>query len=325
MPTRRDDFAGLRLRSAHGVVIVADLEAVGVGPSIRQRLVRECALTLVRPGVYVLGRPTGAWEQNCAIALAAAGPDAVLARWSAARLWKLDGFTVRPADPPSLLPISVNVGRDAGRRGADVHRVPPLEHAAVEDGLRITGINQTLIEVGASLSPTTSPGGHVLTPADQVELALETALHKKRTTIERVTRLVQACAPQREGASVLRAVLARRPVGAAATESWLETRTVQVLRNAGIVNVERQVWMFDRHGAFIGRIDLKIGWVIIECDGREFHGDFEVDRARWAALHAIGYLVLPVTFRLVELRTTEFLRSLQDLSAKAAESAVLPG
>lgn len=303
---------------------MADLEAVGAGPSIRQRLVREGVLTLVRPGVYVLGRPTGAWEQNGAIALAAAGRDAVLARSSAARLWKLDGFTVRPADPPSLLPISVNVGRGAGRRGADVHRVPPLEQAAVEDGLRITGINQTLIDVGANLIATTSPGGHVLTPADQVELALESALHKKRTTIECVTRLLQDSHPQREGATVLRAVLARRPVGAAATESWLETRTVQVLRNAGIVNVERQVRMVDRHGAFIGRVDLKIGWVIIECDGREFHGDFDADRARWAALHAIGYLVLPATFRLVELRTTEFLGSLHDLSAKAAESAFSP-
>ena len=267
----------------------------------------------------MLGRPSATWEQRCAIALAASGRDAVLARASAARLWKLDSFTVRPSDPASTLTISVNVSRGAGHRGPDVHRVQSLEPTADEDGLRITGINQTLIELGAGLAATASPGGHVLTAEDQVELAVECALHNKYTTVERLAELVRECGSRREGADLLRAVLARRPVGAAATESWLETRTVQVLRNAGIVGVERQVRMFDRHGGFIGRIDLKIGGVIIECDGREFHGDFELDRARWAALHAIGYLVLPATFRLVELRTTEFLRSLRDLSAKAAE------
>lgn len=301
------------------MVCVRGLEFFGVGPSVRRRLVREGALTLVRPGVYVLGRPSGTWEQNAAIALASAGRDAALARTAAARVWKLDGFTVSPKDPLSSLPTSVNLPRAAGRRGPDFHRIDPLEMSAVEDGLRITGINQTLIELGAGLAATASPGGHVLTAADEVELALECALHQKLTTVERLADLLRDGGERRDGADVLRAVLARRPLGIAATESWLETRMVQILRNAGIVTVERQVWIYDRRGVRIGRVDLKIGGVIIECDGRAFHPDFEEDRARWAALHAIGYLVLPVSFRMVEFGTTDLLRSLRDLAAKAAE------
>ena len=207
----------------HGVTAVADLESVGIGPSIRRRLVREAALTLVRPGVYVLGRPSGAWEQNAAIALTSAGRDAALARTSAARLWKLDGFTVSAKDPPSLLPMSVNLPRSAGRRGSVFHRIDPLEMAGEKDGLRVTGINQTLIELGAGLAATTSPGGHVLTPEDQVELALEFALHQKLTTVEQLTELLRESGSRREGAEVLRATLARHCTAAVPSRKTLVT------------------------------------------------------------------------------------------------------
>lgn len=212
MHARREEFAGLETHSTQGVVCVRDLACFGFGPSVRRRLVRTAA----------------------------------------ARVWKLDGFTV--------------------------------------------------------------------SPEDQVELALECALHQTLTTVERLADLLRDGGERRDGADVLRAVLAHRMLGIAVAESRLETRMVQIPRNAGIVNVERQVWIFDRRGVRIGRVDLKIGAVIIECDGREFHPDFEEDRARWAALHAIGYLVLPVSFRMVEVGTTELLRSLRDLSAKATEN-----
>ena len=98
----------------------------------------------------------------------------------------------------------------------------------------------------------------------------------------------------------------------------METRTVQVLRVDGWTDVERQVELFDRHGRCIGRVDLLIGRLVIECDSLEFHPDFEADRRRWAALQANGYLVFPITFRALEFHTTDLIRTLRDLLAKAA-------
>lgn len=278
-----------------------------------RRLTREHALTPVALGVYVIGSPTSTWEQNASIQLASGGPDAVLARTAAARLYQLDGFAFRPGVPAGVLPMSVNVTLRDGRRSPHLHRVRSLEPFAVEKDLRVTGINQTLLDLGADLSMALSPGGHRLTPADQVELALESALRDGRTTVDRLEDVLGDCGYRRDGAAVLRVVLDRRPPGAAATESWMETRCIQVLRNDGFIDVERQVPVYDRRGRLIGRVDLVIRRVIVECDGKQFHPDFEKDRERWAALQAMGHLVLPITFRQLEFGTVELLRTLRDL------------
>lgn len=320
MAHRRDDFPDLQAVAVHGVVSANALDGVGVGGSMRRRLVREGTLTLVRHGIYAIGQPTGTWQQRAAIVLASAGEDAVLARSGAARSWALDGFVARPGDRPLVTATPVNIPREASRRPADVYRVRELEAPMSRQGLPVTGINQTLIELGAALPIATSPGGHLLTAADQVELAVESALRLGYTTVAELTEVLGSCGGRRAGIAVLQEVLDRRPFEIACTESWLETRAVQVLRYAGIDDVDRQVTVYDRRGVRIGRVDLRVGRVIIECDGRQFHADFEKDRVRWAALHSIGYLVLPASFMLIEFQTTEFLRSLADLQARASHA-----
>ena len=317
MHQRREIPGDLRGTVAHGVLTAADLEALAITGSVRRRLVRTGELTRLEDGVYVVGRPTGDWLQRCAVRLAKSGRNSMISRGSAARLWGLDGYTVRASDPAVTTPIAVNIGTDDGRRGRHVFRVAATDPVALADGLRITGINQTLMELGAGLTPAPSPGGHILQPIDQVELALESALHLRYTTIERLEGQLAEVARNRAGATVLRAAIARRPADAPATESWLETRAVQVLRNAGITEVERQVTVRNATGAFIGRVDFMIGRVVIECDGREYHDDFEKDRERWADLHAMAYLVLPVTFQKIEFETSTFLRAFRALERRA--------
>ena len=318
MHTRREEFAGLFDESIHGVVTARALTEASAGPSVIRRLASEHALTWVARGVYVIGAPTGSWEQSVAIDLAAAGPDAVVAGAAAARLWGLDGFTTRSGDQPATTAVLLNMSRRDGRRGANLRRVRGLEPHALIGDLPLTGINQTLIELGGTLPIALSPGGHRLTPEDQVELALESALRDQFTTIERLLEVLADCGSRREGAAVLRAVLDRRPLGAPATESWMETRCIQVLRNDGIVDLERQVPVYDRRGRLIGRVDLMLRRIILECDGKQFHPDFEKDRERWAALQAMGHLVLPITFRQLEFGTTALLRTLRELLAVAA-------
>jgi very-short-patch-repair endonuclease len=50
----------------------------------------------------------------------------------------------------------------------------------------------------------------------------------------------------------------------------------------------------------VGRVDLLIGdRLVLELDGREWHSDFEADRARDRQLMALGYLVVRASYRQV--------------------------
>ena len=283
-------------------------------------------------GVFTFSGAPHTYEQDCAVALIVGGPDAAIAGPAAARLHDLDGFAPRRGKPFAVGqrgPVlgeratiagrtpSVNVPRSSGRRGDDLRRVDAFDNVCRIDGLRVIGVTQTLIELGAGLPETQSPGGHRLRAADLVELALESALHQKLTTLDRIRDVLDTVGRTSAGAAALRRVLTVRPFDIAATESWLETRAVQVLRAAGIVDLERQVEIRTPSGVRIGRVDFRRGPVIIECDGAEWHPDFEEDRKRWAALQSAGYLVLPATFQMVEFQTREFIRTMRELTAQA--------
>ena len=321
--------------ASHGVLHVSVLAAHGLHESARRRLVADGLLRRKSVGVYSIAddlNTRGSYEHRCAAALTTAGPDSMLAREAAARWHELDGFAPRRrtstsapiAEQPSVAgrEPSVNVPRSSGRRGSNLHRVDSTAHPSTFGGLRVTGIGQTLCELGSGLAAVESPGKHRLLPIDQVELALECALHRKLITLDHLGLAFDACGGTHRGAAVLRAALARRPPDTLPTESWLETRTVKVLRSDGIIDVERQVTIFDRRGRRIGRVDLRIGGLLIECDSQEFHPEFDKDRARWAKLQAAGYLTLPVTFRQVEFETPDFLRSVRDLLALDRSRAV---
>lgn len=318
--------------SLHGVLDAATLRAHGVHRTARTRLVDDGVLQRGPRGSYILTGAPQTYEQHCAVALLAGGPDAAVSRSAAARLHGLDGFAPRRAQPTAAGQLgallherktiagrvpSVNVPVSSGRR-VGVHRIQTLEQVRTVAGLCVTGVAQTLIELGAGLLEVRSPGGHRLRAEDLVELALESALHQRLTTLEHISDLLNSVGPSHSGAAVLRRVLALRPPGIAPTESWLETRSVQVLRAAGIDDFDRQVEIWTAAGERIGRVDLRRWFVIIECDGREWHPDFEADRQRWVKLQSAGYLVLPATFRLVEFETPRFVASVRELIAQAS-------
>lgn len=338
MTSRTNLLAPTLPDSLHGVLDATTLRAHGVHRTARARLVEDGVLQRHPRGGYILTGAPHTYEQECAIALLAGGPDAAIARSAAARLHELDGFAPRRAkasSPGRLGPVlserntiasyppSVNIPLSSGRRGPDVCRSKTLEHVRTVNGLRVTGVTQTLIELGAGLLEVRSPGGHRLRAEDLVELALESALHQQLTTLEQITDLLDTVGPAHSGSAVLRRVLARRPPGAAPTESWLETRSVQVLRAAGIVDFDRQVEIWTATGERIGRVDLRYFFVVIECDGREWHPDFEADRQRWVKLQSAGFLVIPATFRLVEFETPRFVASVRELMEQASRRLAL--
>ncbi|MFN0029452.1 MAG: type IV toxin-antitoxin system AbiEi family antitoxin domain-containing protein [Acidimicrobiales bacterium] len=300
-----------------GVVTWRQMAEAGIGGRHVRRLIGNGQLLPAARGVYRTPAPNevqGAWRQRARVALLAAGHGAVLARSSGGVLWDLDGFRLRSggrvsawdrAGDPRSWPIELNIAVAGTRRGPGRRRAVPLEAPDCIDRLAVTGIGQTLVELGA----TESPAGLEVT--DRVELALESALRRPLTTLSEIAELADTAASH-HGSATLRRVLARRPTGAAPTESYLETRTVQLLRRKGFADPERQVELFDRHGR-IGRFDFLLaaggiprsrhGAMVLEVDGRATHDNdpsFVIDRLRWDRLTALGLRPMVLTYGLVE-------------------------
>lgn len=303
-----------------GVLTRRQLEQLGSDGHRRGRAVRRGELVRVRPGIFVVQPPPDGvadrWRQSCAVELAAAGPDARLARAAAAALHRLDAW-----EPP--VPISVNVPITSGRRGPNLHRTRPIGAPTEVNGLPVTSIEQTLVELGADLDRRRLCFGERLgpwlAPLDLVELAVESALRRLLISEATLCELAGLLPGRRPGLPVLAEVLRRRPPGQPATESYLETRCVQVLRNAGLPTGQRQVRIFDDLGRFVGRVDFQLApRVLLEVDGRTFHGAarHEEDRRRWTALSSLGYGLAVFTWQDIEFSPRLLAQRVGDLLSR---------
>jgi very-short-patch-repair endonuclease len=132
-----------------------------------------------------------------------------------------------------------------------------------------------------------------------VEAALECALRRRITSIERLWRAIETIGTRgRRGAAVLSALLQvheGRP-----TESALETKFAQFVRRFRLPAPSRQVKVRDKRG-LLARVDFY--WdekaVIVEVDSRSHHlrrEQWEADLRRRNALTSRGLLVLHVTY-----------------------------
>ncbi len=167
------------------------------------------------------------------------------------------------------------------------HRVRrrPLDGPPVDIvGFPCTSALQTLIDLAAVLDD------------DEWEQAMESALRKNLTTVSVLEAAVEDLSRRRlAGVARIRRVLARRPLGAAPTESLLETLFVQLARGLpGLGEPVRQMEVFDDHGLFVARVDLcwpELG-LFIELDGLH-HLQQPVHDARreTAVIAATGWLV----------------------------------
>ncbi len=248
-------------------------------------------------GIWLVGeRATGVegWKQDVAAAAATGGR---IAGQTAAALYSLDGFD------PGLVPIELNVPRGSAARRPGVRVRRMLEDARTVNRITVTGPAETLVDLAADLRP--RPGCAAATKRldafDLVELAVECALHNELVTIADL-RAIARRAGNRPGAQVLREVLAQRPDELTPTESYLETRGVQVLRDAGLPTFDRQVQI----GPY--RVDLGRDHVVIEFLGEEWHHDrtsADFQRIRWLQTQE-HLVVLPVVFGDVEHRTQGF-------------------
>lgn len=282
-----------------------DLRAMGLSRrSLEQRISRG-QLQRVGRSVYLEGpRLTGlqGWCQDVAVAVAS-WPDGLVTGQSAAGLYGLDGF-----DPP--VPLAMQVPPGASGRGQGLRRWQSLEPPERVQEIWCTSPAETLLGLAADLAP--RPGctaaSRKLPPADLVELATESALRRGLVSLASLREVIES-AHRRRGLPSLVEVLDRRP-DQPPTESYLETRFVQVVRDAGLADFDRQVELSDEHGV-IGRVDFQAGAIVVELVGRRWHLDrFDPDHRRYARLTAAGQLLLPFTFNQVEHHSEDVVATL---------------
>ena len=205
----------------HGVVALAQLEALSLSASgVRKRVARG-NLHRVHRGVYAVGRPSltkNGWRMAAVLAY---GPGAVLSHRSAAGLWNL-----RPDNRPSV-EISVPRRSPKRRRGVDVHGMPGLtrKDVTVHRGIPVTTVARALIDLGD------------VTPRRNVELAVEQAeilhLFDKKEIDEALSR-----AGNRHGRTLVSSVLRTLSTTGTLTETDLEEAFLAIARGAGLPDPE---------------------------------------------------------------------------------------
>ncbi len=244
---------------------------------------------------------------------------------AALAIHQLDGFRDREWAPRWCAPAN-------GSRAEHVKRLTQWIEPIYVDGVAIVPVAQGLADAADEVVrvPRWPGDSRFLEPDELIELAVEHALRDQLTTTEELS----VSAKKRKSAALLRRVLQRRPVGVAATESYAETRALQVFRSYGLPEPWRQVSIRSNR-QLLYRADFLIpvlkkpqpDWVtpadgvLIEIDGRAVHdGSFERDYHRNAVYKTLGYEMHAFSPNQIELQTSQTVelitRSLRGLGCR---------
>ena len=231
------------------------------------------------------GAPRSPKQRLRAVTLRAPGQVWVSHRGSGG-FWQLDDV---PAD---TLEFTTCTDIRAAGQHVILHRVGsmPVRDVTEVSGLPITTVHRTLIDLGAVVD------------ADTVEIALECALRRRITIVDRLLRRLDEVGGRgRRGAGVLRAILERRDPATPPTDSALEVRFLLLVRRQRLPVPIRQQVIRDEFG-FVARVDFIYphAGVIIEVESRRHHlspADWERDLRRHNRLAAQGKRVLRITYQ----------------------------
>lgn len=246
-----------------------------------RRRVQAGRLHAMHRGVYVVGHRGFGPEARWTAAALACGPGAGITGAAGARAWGL--LRREPAEIEVVVPH--------GRRGPRAVRVVKARNLALTDitmhrGIPIASVALVLLHLAAR------------GPAAVVESALREAQFLRIYDPATVEDLLDR-SRGRPGVAALRALTEEK----ALTQSELERRMRALCRRSGLPQPVTQLEVVLAPDE-IARVDF--AWpehrLIAETDGREGHltpAAFEADRARDAALTALGWRVVRFTWRQV--------------------------
>jgi hypothetical protein len=177
----------------------------------------------------------------------------------------------------------------------------------VVDNVPVTTVERTIFDLAAVCSRFT------------VDLAIDTALRRKLTTVDKLCAMLRRIGRQgRKGTRLLRGLLADRDANYVPTESEREQMLVRVLREHGLPEPERQFSIYDEHGNFLARPDLVYRdlKIAMEYDSYQYHVGNQAhvrDNRRRNAIVGIGWLPLVATADDVRYgKGSEFARTVRD-------------
>lgn len=240
-------------RKQNGAITRA--QAFGCGASedlINGRLKRGCWVRLYR-GVYQVDPSADPFRVR--LHGLTAHTRGVACRRAAARLFEMDAFD-------ELDTIELDTLSRPDPAGAVIHFTqPPPQFITRRYGIPVTQPEWTLLHLGSVAS------------RDDVECALDCCLRRRWTRFDRLLRLCDQYERRgRDGVYVLRDLLELRAPLRCHTDSILETRCLQAIRNAGLpIPVLQHPIIYN--GRIIARADLAYPHrgVLIETLGHGFH------------------------------------------------------
>jgi very-short-patch-repair endonuclease len=264
----------------HGVFTFHQWLAHGLSASELDREVRRGLIERLHPGVYrVVGAPP-TWRGQLMAAVAGAGEHALASHRSAIALWQLAGTTGRTIE------LTVPRHRRVARAGALVHEcvdLPGMDRAEI-DGIPVTAVHRALLDACRFVV------------AERVGDYLDDAVRRGLTTYSRTAAWLGVVARSGvHGVTRLRGVLAERPGGMVPPGSTFERRMLELIRDHGLPEPERQVTVrADGHD-----FALDFAWptakVGVEADGAEFHtltSQIEHDKWRQNLIQLEGWFLL---------------------------------
>lgn len=248
-------------QAQHGVFTGTQFLEAGFSRDQLRYRIRTGEIEAVDHRVYRHAGTPSSWEQRV-LAACLAGP-AVASHRSAGHLWDFPGI------PDEL--IEVTALRHRRRRSADViwhesYHLSPRDITEIR-GIQLTRPVRTFLDLGAVLDP------------GQLEEVLNEGLRRHLLSIPAVWQRMEQLGPLRRGAGRVRRVLEAHMPGPRAPESVLETRFLQLVRNAGLLLpvCQHEVRV---DGKVVARIDFAYPEVklAIELDGEAYHFGERADR-----------------------------------------------
>ncbi len=279
-------------------------------PQTRVHLTRKQAeyalktgrLIVIRWGIYrFAGVPITACHPLRA-ALLAAGPNAVASHRSAAAIWRMPGIV---ADQPELTvpwPIWTRLPGVVSHQSRHL----PDHHLTVHDRFPVTSPARTLGDLSAVVGPALL--GRVV----------DDSLRRHLLVLDDLREVHDVLASRgRRRITVLRAVLDDRLPGFHPGGSPEELDVRRVLVDAGLGEPVPQFQVVVGTTVFLFDYAYPDDLIALEFNGFDFHttrSAFDHDAARYAALTALGWRILPITSATTTRALVDNVRALRALT-----------
>lgn len=248
-----------KVRDADSAILTRpDILAVGGSDRMIATRLGSGIWTSPFAGVYVWGPETGNWLQRLALAVAAAGPEALVSHRAAFTLWGMEGIDSR------LVELTVPYVCGPTPVGVILHRTRREMPREIRHGLPVTSVERTLLDSCAQLPPLVIAKG------------MDHAVRRGLTTEARLSEM----AATQGGRGVPGAGLFRKVLMDISTRgssgSPAETEALAALRRAGVPEPVLQWEVQTPSGR---RYHVDFGWPHldkgVEIDGMDAHAGSE--------------------------------------------------